>query len=823
MPQKVIKFGGINRRVNEFKNSGACEELINLRPDMDGGIRVIKDKRHLVEDVEYDLFLEHEWGIYKNQIVVEDGVVKWRNPNIGTTVITSKFERKKVSISFAGNVLVIYCAEDKKQLVFKFEDGKYVSYDVSIKAITDARVSYDILSTSPASYTATLDAVNETGYESALAKAASGFYTAYPHGLCGAVVIGCEYELKDGNKLWSTAFVVANVTEHEEYKMPTLSTEERKVTVYGARDARLHLTFDNVEPGDIRRINVYSTRPVFQFDVVREGESLSTEYHVRKLPLDDTNLAGQIMYYQGSVAPDKTTADLILNFGTEQAGEAIMDVNAGCIERAGDVISYNNRFHFFKSEVSHIIQHPTTSAIANTAEASEWVAYVKINDSWILVDHQYRFSETIAQDFIYPMAEVKKLRFVKATENERGDWSVPYEEYFDVDLKDSTAYNYSYAFGVVPSIVRMDDAWYDEIAENGQTWSYASTNGFTKSVLLKQESNAINVSAPYNPFVFPVNYSYSFGGEIIDIVTSYLPISATQIGQYPITVFTSNGIYAFEQGGGQVLYGNIVPLQPHVIDGKATATPYGTFFISSKDLYLLAGREVVSVSGILHGERELNIKEHNAYRALCYNENEASAFYDYRYVLSDDDEDFENIISGSHLVYDQFNNELYICSNYMNLRYSYVFNINTKSFHKASKKYIAAQSNSRYVIEIDGDTRNVVDLHNEINGTLPVLLQSRPLSLEEYYTHIQRLLMHVDVHLQGEQYLCLSVFASDNLYDWKCIMSSQKKDTILRQIRTNKAPKSYRDYIILITGMVDTNTDLSDIIADYTVVNRRLG
>jgi hypothetical protein len=102
-------------------------------------------------------------------------------------------------------------------------------------------------------------------------------------------------------------------------------------------------------------------------------------------------------------------------------------------------------------------------------------------------------------------------------------------------------------------------------------------------------------------------------------------------------------------------------------------------------------------------------------------------------------------------------------------------------------------------------------------------IKSRPLSLEEYYTHIQRLLMHVDVHLQGEQYLCLSVFASDNLYDWKCIMSSQKKETILRQIRTNKAPKSYRDYIILITGMVDTNTDLSDLIADYTVVNRRLG
>ena len=59
--------------------------------------------------------------------------------------------------------------------------------------------------------------------------------------------------------------------------------------------------------------------------------------------------------------------------------------------------------------------------------------------------------------------------------------------------------------------------------------------------------------------------------------------------------------------------------------------------------------------------------------------------------------------------------------------------------------------------------------------------------------------------------------------DWKPIISAQKQNTVLRQIRTNKAPKSYKDYIIIIAGLVSTDTDLSDIIADYTVVSRRLG
>ena len=825
MPQKVLRFTGINRKVNEFQNSGACEELINLRPDINGGNRVVKDKKVFKGDVEFDLFVEHAWGQYNNHIVVEDGIVYWDNAkDVNDRLITNQFERKKVSISFAGNVLMIYCAEDKKSLVFKFNDGEYIRYDMSIVPITYTRVSYNYLSTFPAGYSADIDANNETGYEDALAKAASGFYTAYPHGLCGAVVIGCEYELTDGNKLWSTAFTVANITEHEEYKAPILDTDNNKVFVYGVRDVRFHLAFGDVSSTDIRRINVYATRPVFPYEVVRDGEGLNAEYQVKKVSLDDVNLAGQILYYQGSVSPNKRTADLLLNFGGEQAGEAIMNVNAGCIERTGDAVSYNNRFHFFKSETNHIVQKPTTSATANTSEASAWAAYVLLDDSWILVDYKYRFSESIRQDFIYPMAGVKKLRFVKAEEDDRGNWSVPYQEGFDVYLTDSSAYNYSYAFGVIPSVFTLDDAWYDAITEQGQTWYSAERNGFTEKVLLEKETNEINVSAPFNPFVFPINYSYSFGGEIIDIATSYLPISATQIGQYPLTVFTTNGIYAMEQGSGHVLYGSIIPLQPHVIDGKAEATPYGTFFISSKDLYLLSGREAVNVSGVLHGNKELNLVENESYRALCLNEGESKLLYDYRYALSDEDENFDVIVSGSRLIYDQYRNELFICSDYNNLRYSYVFNLDTKAYHKVTKKYIAYQNNSRYVIEIDGDTRNVVDLFEERRSIdTPVLLQSRPFSLEEFYSHIHRLIMKTDAELSGEQHLILSVFASDNLYDWKCIISAQKLDTVLRQIRTSRAPKSYKDYVILITGVVDTDTDISDIIADYTVVNRRLG
>jgi hypothetical protein len=816
MPQKVIKFKGINRAINEFQASGECEELINLRPDVGGGYQVIKNKRAVGSNIEYDLLLEHSWGSFKNFIMVSDGEVYWSATIDGNAkLITNEFERKNVSISFAGNVILIYCEDNKEQLVYKFEKDNYVEYSLYLKKIKDVRVEYNLGSTIYASYSASIASTNESGYEEALMSAASGFYSAYPHGLCGASVIGCEYELTDGSRLWSTAFIVANITEHEYYRSPSISKENQKIAVFGASDVRLHLTFEDKDAGDIKKVNIYATRPIFPYDIDRTN----SEYNLKKLSLDDVNLAGQIMYYQGSVDADKTTASLRLNFGQNQTGESIMDVNAGCIERSGDAISYNNRFHFFKSEVKHIIQSPTTSATENTTDTEFWIAYVMIKDSWVLVNNKYSFSSAIAGDYIYPMAGVKKLRFIKAEENDRGKWSVPYNEMFDVELSDSTAYNYSYAFGVKPSVVQIDDAWYDVVAEQGQIWPYAEENGFTEKILLEKEINEVNVSAQFNPFVFPVNYSYNFSGEIIDIITSYLPISATQIGQFPLTVFTTNGIYALEQGSGSVLYSNIIPIQPHVINGSAVATPYGTFFISSKDVYLLSGRESVNITKVLDGERDLRLRDNTSYQLLCCSE--YGPLVDYSNIISS--LDFSEYIDNATLAYDQLNNELYIGSTLHGINYSYVYNLTTNTFHKVAKKYISSQPGSRYAIEMAGDSRSIVDMHNEIDGQQAILLQSRPMSLEAAHTHIQRLVLLTDAYLTGDHHLCVSVFGSDDLYDWKCIISAQKHDVTLRHIRTNKSAKSYRDYVVLISGYVSTDTDISDIIADYTVVQRRLG
>lgn len=815
MPQKVIRFKGINRAINEFQTSGECEELINLRPQISGGYRIVKNKVRHKNNGNYLKIYNHVFGDVNNIIAVnENGGVSYITKDGAVGTLTGELSGSELEFSSTGNIIVVYKKSTNKQLVFKYEDNEYTKYEISLKRITDAYISYGQDYFSAPTNTVVADDKTVSAFNSALNSAASGFHNKLTSGLCGVAVVGCAYELEDGNEIWSTAFVVANSSNAKGYSKPVIDYASKEVTVTGASRVSLTLMFENGEQKGVKKINVYSTRPVFPYEAVTNTNE--NDIGIKDLSLKELDLAGQVLYYQGSVSPDGVSAVLQLDFGSEHASEMIMNVTQGCIERVGSSISYNNRFHYYHSSVEHVIQTPTITRAPSIYDPSElsvstWIAYVKIEDSWKLVNNKFRLVTNKPLDVIYPMAGVKKVAFVQMDDSGS---SVPYEKMFYVDLNDSPAYNYSYSFGVTANIV-SSSSFKTEMQNAGQLYG----DGFDKKAFIKKEVNAINVSSQYNPYVFPVNYSYGFDGEIIDIATSYLPVSSTQIGQYPLTVFTTAGVFALEQGNGSVLYSNITPLQPLVATGKPVSTPHGTFFISSKNVYLLSGRESINITQVLDGERDIRLRSNASYQKMCCSG--SSPLVDYSSILSSID--FNEFIDNATLIYDQLNNELYISSTLPDINYSYVFNLTTNTFHKVAKKYISGQQGYRYAIETVGGSRNLVDMHNEIDGQQAILLQSRPMSLEVLYTHIQRLMLLADVGLSGSQHLCVTVFASDNLYDWKCIISAQKQRTVLRQIRTNRAAKSYKDYVILISGYVSTDIDISDLIADYTVVNRRLG
>lgn len=805
MPQKVLKFTGINRNVSEFNGAGTCEELINIRPTA-SGLKIVKDKNMLATNVNrYKFLVEHQFGATQNFIAATDSDVKWvsLSGEEKMTLLTGIAEE----ITTAGNVVLVKCS-DGSQPVFKFEDGTYKEYNMTIPAIS-LSVELNDFSASVKYETATVTkTLNEA--KGLLANGFSKFYNEYPHGLAGPIVIGCTFELEDGNELWSSGFAIIDPTKDSRCTSSggsnSVTNTGLSVTVYGAKEAKLSFDIDNYSSvSGVKNIKFYSSIPLCPYDM---EETSSGVIHPKKLTNTEINLAGQNMYLQKEVTFRKAD-NFILNTRYETASNELMPVTSGTIYRKGSTVSYNNRFHFYDSKTFHTIQKPSFGVHSNRQlpEESNYVdirkakLYVEIDNGeetlYVSTPSTFDVQVSAMMDFVYPIGGIKRGYLRTSDDN------FVTNTWYSIPFSDSDAYNYSCALDYILASPCDAPVLNNVIEAHGQ------------SIMFKEEPNAINVSAPFNPYVFPVNYSYGVGGKVLDLATSYLPISSTQVGQYPITVFTAAGIYALEQGSGNVLYGNIVPLQPHVISGKAKATPQGTFYVSSNQLYLISGRDSRCVSLPLDGGIEPSLRGIEAYEALC-NHCKLSE------LLSGIE--FKKFIQGASLAYDQLHNELHICNPIASSMYSYVLNLDTAGYHKVDGWMRQDKSSSRYALKSHSTGRtSIVDLHVENDGAQPILLQSRPLSLEALYTHIQRLVMLVDADLLSERHLFLSVFASDNLNDWKCIISAQKTGASLRHIRTNKAAKSYKDYIILLTGRVSTDTDISDIIADYTIVKRRLG
>lgn len=812
MPQKVIRFNGINRKINEFQSNGACEELINVRP-ISTGLEIVRPKKQRFSGVDYDLYT-HTFGEYSHLIGVkfEQDFTVYLIEEDGSPIEIDSFQGygPDYSVAFLGNQILISHNTDLR--VYKYQNDRYVKIDAYVP--NDLDITYTIGTGYGYSKEVSLDSSDPRSNEFKNATmdnwSAAMAQSSNKNEFFGPILVAFNFSLNDGTEFWTNKWIPINpfaYLPHGENgrKMVYYESGGKKTFTFNSYIVNFTIAQTQMSSSAenmVSHVNVYATRPVFPYDI--ETMKVDTGVHDRNiyatsLGINDLGITKQLLYFQKSIPIsdiDNKAVTFTLDFGETQAGEKVLEVDNGPMRRVGKMVSYNNRAHVYDAYATLIPQ--TVVCLGNVGDAFyERDAYVYLdcnNDTVVLKTTAlvpvYSTTSTSKLSCFYPDVRATKILIaIPGSSN-----------YSTINLVASSRYNY---------------AW----GEDSYPGKQVSSSSIHQTSAVVHEANTINVTAQYNPFVFPVEYSYAFGGRIIDVATSYLPISSTQVGQYPLSVFTTSGIFALEQGSGATLYGNITPLQPLVIDGKTASTPYGTFFVSSNGLYLLSGRDVVNVSSILNGERELYLRDLDAYKRLCGNG--SGFFYNFLPLLSN--EDFEEFIPGATLAYDQLHNELYISSGNENIPYSYVFNLDTKAFHKAARKYAVTQNGVRYAIEIVGKDKRVVDMHTEIKDDVPILLQSRPMPIEAFFTHIQRLILLADARLSNNQYFTISVFGSDNLNDWKCIISSQKMDTTFRQIRTNRAAKSYRDYVVLITGMVNPDTDISDLITDYTVVNRRLG
>ena len=116
--------------------------------------------------------------------------------------------------------------------------------------------------------------------------------------------------------------------------------------------------------------------------------------------------------------------------------------------------------------------------------------------------------------------------------------------------------------------------------------------------------NAMKVSEVNNPFTFPVQNTYQVGnGSITGIASNTIALSTGQFGEYPLYVFTTDGIWAMYVGGAEVNYTSSRPVSREVCNNPKSikAIDTGVVFSTAKGIMVIAGSSTKELSEPIEG------------------------------------------------------------------------------------------------------------------------------------------------------------------------------------------------------------------------------
>ena len=340
-----------------------------------------------------------------------------------------------------------------------------------------------------------------------------------------------------------------------------------------------------------------------------------------------------------------------------------------------------------------------------------------------------RYSNTADSWFFYPDPNAYEV--------------VVYDEYGKgkaIALKRHPMLNGAYAFQRLPTQERLR-GWQD-MTPPTPTSSY--------EVLDSQ----IFTSVVNNPFVFQASGDNTVGtGSILGIAANTEPISQGQFGQYPLIVFTTEGIYGLSVNS-EGLYSASYPISREVCNNPESITPTGNvvYFTSDKGLMAVSGGTVRCVSPQLSGANP---------------------------PYSDATVSFLTFVRNAFLAYDYRDSLLFIYN--VSYDYAYVYNLLDGTFATislGSKRIQRAVSN--YPDTLLQDSNNNVYSFSKIpvaqsdSQTYSGTFTTRPLKLG---SSIQLKTIHQIVHLFNSAggTLKLTVWASNDCHSWNKLYSLHGK------------------------------------------------
>lgn len=236
-----------------------------------------------------------------------------------------------------------------------------------------------------------------------------------------------------------------------------------------------------------------------------------------------------------------------------------------------------------------------TDATGNISTASkssyDYVAYFRVkygSESYWIKSESY--TQLLKTPYIYYPDNNVREAIIERT-NSGG-----VREYALLAMNEHPFLQGSYWCASVSSVFYGSDFTWVDISIN----DYIGNNDVNRTI---PYLNKIYTSELNNPFVFPLGGINSVGvGNIAGVSSTTKALSQGQFGQFPLLVFSTDGIWAMEVNS-QGLYSSKQPISRDVCSNPKSITPIdgAVIFVSKKGLMVIEGSNVSLLSSNLDG------------------------------------------------------------------------------------------------------------------------------------------------------------------------------------------------------------------------------
>lgn len=251
----------------------------------------------------------------------------------------------------------------------------------------------------------------------------------------------------------------------------------------------------------------------------------------------------------------------------------------------------------------------------------------------------------------------------------------------------------------------------------------------------ESKPNKVYVSEMDNPFVFPVASRYTLNSKVIGCAIATNALSEGQFGQFPIYVFTEEGIWVMESSSDGTIV-STKPMSREVCSNadSITSIDNAVVFMTEKAVMLVSGSQITDLSPFMNGKHYF--MESGSREAVMI---AAGDWREYVGTLMDTTH-FMAFMSDASIAYDYKGSRLVFIN--PGETFQYVYMLKTNTWHKMFVDGYGAGPQLSSVLNVYPDTyvnarsgdRYVWDLSTELDVTsstsIKGVIVTRPFDLD---------------------------------------------------------------------------------------------